>query len=620
MGITYTGRFSTISGLRHAAPSQAVSSALTPATSWIGSAKVATANGDFYAVSYQNHVANDGFNETRFTGCIDIYQTDAAGTIVSKVITFAPGSVQNMIPGFIEFSPNGKYLAASFNKVGDATNSGIYIFERTDEATWEQVRVLQGGRNNFSWHINSTTYFWQTTGTHYVGDILLPGQYTFPIGIDAIRGNVQTQYGTAWFGNSLLIPVIDNYDGGNLRWQVWEKGFLSDDLVMAPVSLSLNLNSGLPEGLYSRIYKLSDSRFALLYSTNQPNVPLIRDFNNFGGEISPRPLSPALPQAQNYAFNFVTYSPNKQRLLFGNSAATYLLKDISGVLTYIPSEVFKARKNPVAATHHISGDVIFSDNYDVTTYSLPSSGGFKNPPTHQTANSLVFSWDMNQTAGSTDFTPTISGSFNSNPVTKIGSPVFAAAPSKSGETALRFPTAGADKIVMAKDRDWQFMYDGFTIEMYLYFTGKTDGALVFGDSKIFWLTGVTSGSSNQFRFRFGNGNFETVNINNVSAGAWHHIAVTGSSNHNEEYSTMTLKTYTDGYPGNTTLYKFGGQNLIPLFPNHLNYGYLSMGGSIDPTTGGQPVSNNGFAGYLRGVRVWNYAKTYTGIPFTLPTF
>lgn len=621
MGITYTGRFSTITGLRHAAPSTAVSTALTPTAGWIGSAKSASVNGDLYAVAYQAHSANDGSNNPQFSARIDIYQTDGAGTVASKIITFgASNATTNFIPGFVEFSPNGVYLAFSVNKTGDTTNSGIYIFERTAPDTWTQVRFLQNARNNFSWHGNSTTYYYQNVNTFIVGDMLLPSAYQIPVGQEGIRGNVQTAYGTAWFGDTLLIPIIDNYEGSELRFTLFAKAVDPEDVTVAQAHASLNLNEGLPNNTYSKIVKISESRFVIAYSSNSQGIPALRDFNVVGADVTPRLSAANMPQANNATYNFATYSQAKSRLMLGNGLRTLMFKDVSGAWSYIPSETFKARKGPISAGHHTSGDLIFTDNYDVTTYSLPASGGFKNPVNKQTANSVVFSWDFNNQIGSTDFSPTINTSFNNPPVTTIGTPAYAAAPGHAGQTALRFTTAGSDKILMAKDRDWQFLYDGFTIELWLYFSGKTDGGMVIGDSRAWNISGVSAGTGNQFRFRLGNSSFETVNINNVTANTWNHIAVTGSSDKNEEYSSMSLRSFTNGYPGNTATYKFGGVSTVPFFPNYLNFGYVSIGGAINPDTGEQPTSNNGFAGYIRGVKIYNYPKTYTGIPYTLPPF
>jgi hypothetical protein len=641
MAIIYTGSFRAITGLRHPTtvlPSNA--NLLEQGVNFIGVASGMAVTANLIAVNYQSYGTNDPSGNARFSGECDIYQCDTAGEIVSKLTTITPvGGSFSYVPGGVSFSPTGSNLAISFTKSGSPSSSGIYIYSYDGTATFTFLKVLVGvNMLNFQWHEDGETYYAQTNSTQYIGNCYSGTTTSIPVSSTAGIGGPVTS--AIWCGDTLSVAYEDVSNSYAPRWALFNKNSAARNLTLTFAANNISL---VPDDVIGLVKKIDESTFVFVNEVT--GAPLLMAFSVSSTSITP--LAGPSDNATNQAYTYIDYCPSKKRLIFGNQTSGFTYSNTSGrfVLEAGSQPLFAVRTVKAISSHPTSGDLLVLGDYEVLTYVLPSSGVFVPPIATQAANSTLFAWNFDAAVNTTTaaYAPTIQTSQFTQTVSFAGSPIMATAPSplpsNHGADTTSMSFGIGDSISYTKGRDFEFMYYGFSLEFYFYFSqladhgrilSDTGGAFTMGHSGTAWQPSFNS-DTQTFSFGFGetggalSGSTPQAAsvILPMSPQTWHHVALTYTVTSKSGFANQpllplqgqtplqgTLFGYVDGQQTTQSFANYGsfssvGANYYPWFPSELIGNSLTFGG--------------GFAGHMHKFNIYNYPK-FSGFSFTPSPF
>lgn len=645
MSVTYQGSFLTITGLFHPVPVATVTTLLAPIApcGWVGDAMSFGAANDLVAVGYQKSlIKTAGYTDT-FRGTVDIYQTDALGTIanIADSIAFnnlvitggsSSGTANNFLPLSISFSPDASYLAIYWyhaTQKNPSTNSApfsrLIVYQRSANALTEVGYIDCQGEPNVSWKDDSSSFFIFSSinnerWVYNVATLSTASDYNYTNGIKRVTLLIPNSLTSAtWLGNYLLIGYYDSVS--NLpKFRLYLKG---TNATSGAPSMSLERDNIVLDSEMTHPRNLVGSSNRLIVGNYGSTGKMVYDFSFSAGTFTAKAGPSVL--ATPYLSNYFTYSTVKKRLIMGNTLETRIFDDKSGTLTTVSSSKITAKDSIKGAVQHsVSGNLIVSGNYGISTYSIPTAG-YAPIAAVQPANSLVFSWDFSSAAGtpatSTSLAPTVQTSRDSQTIIKKGNPTFAAAPGKTGKTAMYFGTAGSDVIAYPKGQDFEFMYSGYTIEFFIYAQAVTGSGIVFADQGNFSF--YNSGVGFNFIMKSARNGYGVLAFPSLSLNTWHHIVITYSGSTTPPVVSSPLsqiKGWFNGISSGSSSIYVSGTTSTPIYPNNYGFGYLAFGAAVDYVNAGTPASGaGGFKGYLKGFKMYNFAQTYSS-SFTVPTF
>lgn len=643
MGITYNGNFLRLVGLSHPVPVATATTLLAPIAPcrWVGDAMSFDAANDLVAVGYQKSLSKTAGYTDNFFGTVDIYQTDALGTIsnIADSIAFntlvitggsSSGTANNFSPLMIKFSPDSSYLAIHWyhqTQKNTSTNSApfsrLVIYQRSTNAFTEVGYIECQGSPNVSWKDDSSSLFIHSSinserWVYNVSTLSTATDYNYTNSTKRVNISISNYLTSAtWLGNYLLIGYYDAVT--NLpKFRLYLKG---TNATSGAPSMSLERDNIVLDSTMTNPRKLIGSSNRLIVGNYGSTGKMVYDFSFSSGTFTAK-AGPSVLATQ-YLSDYFTYSTVKKRLIMGNTLETRIFDDTSGTLTTVSSSKITAKDSIKGAIQHsVSGDLIVCGNYGISTYSIPTAG-YAPVASVQPASSLVFSWDFSSAAATTTaasaLVPTVQTSRDAQTTIKKGNPTFAAAPGKTGKTAMYFGTAGSDAIVYPKGQDFEFMYSGYTIEFFIYAQSVTGSGVVFGDQGNFSF--YNSGAGYKFAMKSSQNNSGVLSFPSLSLNTWHHIVITHSGSTTPPTSSaMQLRGWFNGNASGSANIYVAGTTSTPVYPNNYHFGYLTFGAAVDYVNAGTPTAGaGGFKGYLKGFKMYNYAQPYSS-SFKVPTF
>jgi hypothetical protein len=609
MGMVYRGGFRTITGLTHPSPVPGVTSRFIPNGIGFrpGGGQVMATCSNMTAVGYIANGPKVNGTVNNFDGKVDIYQTDVDGAIVSKIVEITPDPntfYAKAVPQGIWFSPDSNYIAIKWSITGNTAATGIYVYSRSN-ADFTLSQFIQYG-NSLIWHSNSINFLvTRTTGQGYpqIGRADLGAPLTTLANASPTLNLGIQGFQWAWCGDDLLGVYADSVDASKNKLVTYRKG-AANAVSATRLSYGALVLGGAGN---TRILGLNETNRVVLYGPNAA-INLINDYNYANGVLTARP-GPSVKSATTYGA--ISYSKTKKRIIMDNGTETRIFQDVGGVFTSVSSSKIAVDYGAVVdiKQNETSGAVMVLGTDEITTYQIPSVGFSPVNNTKRTgANQLMYSWDFQ-----TNINPTVETSFGSAPTMVVkGSPTIAPAPGNAGKNALYLGTAGVDMIALPRQRDLEFMYKAYTLEFWVYQIAKTAPGMIIGDSANRGLQFTSSSSTSSTVQVSTLGQTSTSagwSSNGITVNKWHFVSIVMNG--------TTLTTYLNGYQGSGTTVSMLPFNGTSYYPSDLDWAYFCLGGKVNADGS---VAGSGFKGYLRGVKLYNYAKSYTGIPFALPTF